>query len=45
MKRTSRDIRVVNRFNVLRHILAGPAVSRQEIAAQTQLSFATVSSS
>ena len=43
MKRTSRDIRVANRFGVLRHILAGPAVSRQEIAVQTALSFATVS--
>ncbi|MBT8226330.1 MAG: ROK family transcriptional regulator [Dactylosporangium sp.] len=42
-KHTSRDIRVANRFHVLRHILAAPAVSRQEIAAETALSFATVS--
>ena len=43
VKRTSRDIRIANRFNVLRHILAASAVSRQEIALETALSFATVS--
>ena len=43
MKRTSRDIRVANRFEVLRRILAGGPVSRQEVAADTGLSLATVS--
>lgn len=43
MKRTSRDIRLANRFDVLRHIIASPAVSRQEIVAETGLSLATVS--
>ncbi|MBN1174936.1 MAG: ROK family transcriptional regulator [Micromonosporaceae bacterium] len=43
VKRTSRDIRVANRFDVLRHILATSEASRQEIAAETGLSFATVS--
>jgi predicted NBD/HSP70 family sugar kinase len=42
-KRTSRDIRVANRFEVLRHIIAGATVSRQEIAGETGLSLATVS--
>ncbi|GAA5200292.1 ROK family transcriptional regulator [Rugosimonospora acidiphila] len=40
---TSRDIRVANRFEVLRHIIAGSTVSRQRIAAETGLSLATVS--
>lgn len=42
MKRTSRDIRTANRYEVLRHCLGGPAVSRQELAAATGLSSATV---
>jgi predicted NBD/HSP70 family sugar kinase len=41
--RTSRDIRVANRFEVLRHIIAESPVPRQEIAVQTGLSLATVS--
>ncbi len=45
MRRTSRDIRVANRFEVLRHIVAARAesrsVSRQQIAADTGLSLAT----
>jgi predicted NBD/HSP70 family sugar kinase len=43
VKRTSRDIRVANRFEVLRHIIAAGVVARQEIAAETGLSLATVS--
>jgi predicted NBD/HSP70 family sugar kinase len=43
VKRTSRDIRVANRFDVLRQIIAHPGVSRQEIAVETDLSLATVS--
>ncbi|WP_030437786.1 ROK family transcriptional regulator [Actinoplanes subtropicus] len=43
MKRTSRDIRVANRFEVLRRILGAGPVARQEIAADTGLSLATVS--
>ena len=43
MKRTSRDIRVANRFEVLRHIIAAGTVARQEIAADTGLSLATAS--
>jgi predicted NBD/HSP70 family sugar kinase len=43
MKRTTRDIRLANRFDVLRHIIASRAVSRQEIVAETGLSLATVS--
>jgi predicted NBD/HSP70 family sugar kinase len=43
MKRTSRDIRVANRFEVLRHIVAAGVVARQEIAVETGLSLATVS--
>ena len=43
MKRTSRDIRVANRFEVLRHIIAAGTVARQEIAVETGLSLATVS--
>nr|MDT0657384.1 ROK family protein [Micromonospora sp. DSM 115978] len=43
MKRTSRDIRVANRFEVLRQIIGASIVSRQEVAAETGLSLATVS--
>ncbi|WFE27859.1 ROK family transcriptional regulator [Solwaraspora sp. WMMD791] len=43
VRRTSRDIRVANRFEVLRQILAAGAVSRQEVATETGLSQATVS--
>ena len=43
MKRTSRDIRVANRFEVLRQIIAAGTVARQEIALETGLSLATVS--
>jgi predicted NBD/HSP70 family sugar kinase len=43
VKRTSREIRLANRFDVLRQIIAGAAVSRQEIVAETGLSLATVS--
>jgi len=43
VKRTSRDIRVANRFEVLRHIIAAGPVARQEIAVETGLSVATVS--
>ncbi|MFE1548165.1 ROK family protein [Streptomyces sp. NPDC058718] len=43
IKRTSQDIRRLNRFEVLRRVYAGPgAMSRQDIAAATGLSFATV---
>ncbi|MFJ9175504.1 ROK family protein [Streptomyces sp. NPDC102360] len=42
MKRTSRDIRTANRYEVLRRCLDRPAVSRQELAAETGLSSATV---
>ncbi|WP_431046856.1 ROK family transcriptional regulator [Streptomyces sp. P1-3] len=42
MKRTSRDIRTANRYGVLRHIIAASPVSRQELAAATSLSLATV---
>jgi predicted NBD/HSP70 family sugar kinase len=42
MKRTSRDIRTANRYGVLRHIVAESPVSRQELAAVTGLSLATV---
>ncbi|MGW0391257.1 ROK family protein [Streptomyces sp. NPDC003042] len=43
IKRTSQDIRRLNRFEVLRRVYAGPAhLSRQDIAAATGLSFATV---
>jgi predicted NBD/HSP70 family sugar kinase len=42
MKRTSRDIRTANRYGVLRHIVAESPVSRQESAAATGLSLATV---
>ncbi|MDG4831332.1 ROK family protein [Solwaraspora sp. WMMD1047] len=43
MKRTSRDIRVANRFEVLRQIIGAAIVSRQEVASQSGLSLATVS--
>ncbi|MFD7295311.1 ROK family protein [Streptomyces sp. NPDC059897] len=42
MKRTSRDIRTANRYEVLRRCLGRTAVSRQELAAETGLSSATV---
>ncbi|MGP3984533.1 ROK family protein [Streptomyces sp. KR80] len=42
MKRTSRDIRTANRYGVLRHIVAESPVSRQDLAAATGLSLATV---
>ncbi|MBL1084077.1 ROK family protein [Streptomyces actinomycinicus] len=42
MKRTSRDIRTANRYEVLRRIIAGNPTSRQELAAATGLSLATV---
>ncbi|MFE1500200.1 transcriptional regulator, partial [Streptomyces albidoflavus] len=43
IKRTSQDIRRLNRFEVLRRFYAGSdAVSRQDLAAATGLSFATV---
>ncbi|WP_306312119.1 ROK family transcriptional regulator [Streptomyces hydrogenans] len=43
IRRTSQDIRRLNRFEVLRRVYAGPgAMSRQDIAAATGLSFATV---
>jgi len=41
-RRTSRDIRRANRFEVVRHIYATGPASRQEIAAESGLSFATV---
>ncbi|GAA1360800.1 ROK family protein [Streptomyces beijiangensis] len=42
MKRTSRDIRTANRYGVLRQIIADSPASRQEVAAATGLSLATV---
>ncbi|KNE82092.1 MULTISPECIES: ROK family transcriptional regulator [Streptomyces] len=42
MRRTSRDIRTANRYGVLRQIIAHSPVSRQELAAATGLSLATV---
>ncbi|MGV9942858.1 ROK family protein [Streptomyces sp. NPDC003401] len=42
MKRTSRDIRTANRYEVLRQIIARSPTSRQELAAATGLSLATV---
>ncbi|MYW64218.1 ROK family protein [Streptomyces sp. SID8379] len=42
MKRTARDIRTANRYEVLRHCIGRGAVSRQELAAATGLSAATV---
>ncbi|MEU1597227.1 ROK family transcriptional regulator [Streptomyces sp. NPDC005708] len=41
-KRTSRDIRTANRYEVLRQIIARSPTSRQELAAATGLSLATV---
>lgn len=41
-KRTSRDIRTANRYEVLRQIIAESPTSRQELAAATGLSLATV---
>lgn len=42
-KRTAQDIRRRNRFDALRCVFAAPGpVSRQEVAAATGLSFATV---
>jgi predicted NBD/HSP70 family sugar kinase len=43
VKRTSRDIRLANRFAVMRHIVASSPVSRKEAANATGLSIATVS--
>lgn len=42
VKRTSRDIRTTNRYEVLRQIIAQSPTSRQELAAATGLSLATV---
>ncbi|MGW3629908.1 ROK family transcriptional regulator [Streptomyces sp. NPDC005122] len=42
MKRTSRDIRTANRYEVLRQIIAESPTSRQELAVATGLSLATV---
>ncbi|MFF5156749.1 ROK family transcriptional regulator [Streptomyces sp. NPDC000348] len=42
MKRTSRDIRTANRYQVLRRLIAASPTSRQELAAATGLSLATV---
>jgi predicted NBD/HSP70 family sugar kinase len=42
VKRTSRDIRTANRYGVLRQIIARSPTSRQELAAATGLSLATV---
>ncbi|MET7594090.1 ROK family protein [Streptomyces sp. NPDC005481] len=42
MKRTSRDIRTAHRYEVLRQIIAASPTSRQELAAATGLSLATV---
>ncbi|QNP69436.1 ROK family protein [Streptomyces roseirectus] len=42
VKRTSRDIRTANRYEVLRQIIASSPTSRQELAAATGLSLATV---
>lgn len=42
-RRTTRDIRLANRLSVLREVIAGGPISRQEIAASTGLSLATVS--
>ncbi|MDX3451168.1 ROK family transcriptional regulator [Streptomyces sp. ME02-8801-2C] len=42
MKRTSRDIRTANRYEVLRQIIAHSPTSRQELAAASGLSLATV---
>ncbi|WP_338701783.1 ROK family transcriptional regulator [Streptomyces sp. Q6] len=42
MRRTSRDIRTANRYEVLRHIIADSPLSRRELAQLTGLSQATV---
>ena len=42
VKRTSRDIRTANRYEVLRQIVAHSPTSRQELAAASGLSLATV---
>jgi hypothetical protein len=42
VKCTSRDIRTANRYEVLRQIIAESPTSRQELAAATGLSLATV---
>lgn len=42
VKRTSRDIRIANRYEVLRQIIAESPTSRQRVAAVTGLSVATV---
>ncbi|WP_432170390.1 ROK family transcriptional regulator [Streptomyces sp. 1222.5] len=42
VKRTSRDIRTANRYEVLRRLIAASPTSRQELAAATGLSLATV---
>ncbi|GAA3506730.1 ROK family transcriptional regulator [Streptomyces prasinosporus] len=42
MRRTSRDIRTANRYEVLRQVVAASPTSRQELAAATGLSLATV---
>jgi predicted NBD/HSP70 family sugar kinase len=42
-RRTSRDIRVTHRLELLRLVIAAGTVSRQELAAQSELSPATVS--
>lgn len=42
VKRTSRDIRTANRYEVLRQIIAHSPTSRQELAAASELSLATV---
>lgn len=42
VKRTSRDIRTANRYEVLRQIIAHSPTSRQELAAASGLSLATV---
>jgi predicted NBD/HSP70 family sugar kinase len=42
-RRTSRDIRIGHRFELLRLVVAGGAVSRQELAQRSGLSMATVS--
>ncbi|MEU1166194.1 hypothetical protein ABZ372_39660, partial [Streptomyces sp. NPDC005921] len=41
-KRTSRDIRTANRYEVLRQIIAQSPTSRQTLATATGLSVATV---
>ncbi|HLL67987.1 MAG TPA: ROK family transcriptional regulator [Micromonosporaceae bacterium] len=43
MRRTARDLRRGNRFEILRRLYRGVGVTRHEIAADTGLSFATVS--